>query len=84
MNLDAHTMKLLGHLLLILHDNYEGREVTVVDSGVRVSAWLAERPEIYVNIDKEYNQPITGPDNCEVQSIIVELLEKTSKTSTHS
>ena len=81
MNLDAQTMKLLGTLLLIFHDQYEGREVTVVDSGFKVSVWLSERPEIYVNIDKEYNQPITGGSDCETQSIITELLQKTSSHS---
>lgn len=77
MNLDAHTMKLLANLLLVMHESYEGRDVTVIDDGLRVSVWLCERPEIYVHIDKEYNNPLTGASNCEVQQIIAEVQEKT-------
>lgn len=81
MNLDAYTMNILAHLLLIMHEQYEGREVTVVDNGLRVVVWLTERPEIYVNIDKEYNQPVTGANNPEVAQLVAELLDKTSSHS---
>jgi len=75
MNLTALEIKYTIIILEAFQELYPGEEVTI-NPGFKSCFWLTDRPEIYVNVEADLNQPFTAPGTPECQTLMVEILNR--------